>query len=586
VRRIVLIVVMLAAAGSYARAQVTEGLLADSLYTGGTADTLHARPGTPAVGTWAPLPNRLPFVEAFEVQGTTLRELARALTAHYGIPIIVADEADRAVSARFGAGPLADALAALAMQEGLALEERDGAFRLSTYEPQPPVRAAAELPPGVTVRDGLVSVNVTDAPVAEVLGQLAQQADVSLVLQPGTDALLTARWEGLPLDDALHVLLTGTNLTYRRDGPTVVVADRQLPGMLTTRLLPLRHVPAGGLVEQMPAALRQYATHQLVQELNAIVVTAPADVVAATEAFLREIDRPAEQILLEVLVVEFETTGLRRLGVTFLGGLLPADQNLRPPGAEAGWHEYLFGGGADQRGGLDVIGDGEAANRFLNFWRDLLGIRSIGRLPADFYFRLQALERSGNAQVRSRPHIATLNGHTANITVGTSQYYILRSASPYGGGVFGDGEVERFEYVQADVRLDITPWVTGDGGVTAVIRPSFTTPVGTFDPRIPPALQRWSVDTSVRLQDGETFMIGGLIQERERVSENRIPLLGSLPLIGPLFRNSERERSTSELVIFMTPHVLREGERPVGTERLYERLAPRERPLENEGRVW
>jgi type IV pilus assembly protein PilQ len=531
------------------------------------------------------------IIDNFTVHNAPLSGLAQELSARYAILVTVAEDAERIITFHFNPGPLSDALTALAAQEGLVLEERDGGFNLALpREAAAPSRsgAALEVAPGVTVRAGLVSVNVVDAPVSDVLRELAQQASVSLVLQTGTDALVTARWAHLPLDDALRVLLMGTSLTHRYDGPTVIVADRQLPGMLTTRLLPLRHIPAGGLVEQMPPALRQYASHQLVQELNAIVVTAPADIVAATEAYLNEIDRPSEQILLEVLVVEFETSGLRRLGVSFLGGLVPAEENLRPDGAESGWHQYLFGGGTDQRGGLDVVGDGGAANRVLNFWSDLLGIRSIGRLSPDFYFRLQALERSGNAEIRSRPHIATLNGHTANITVGTSQYYILRSPVQYGGGggVFGDGEAEHFEYVQADVRMDITPWVTDDGGVTAVISPSFTTPIGTFDPRIPPALQRWSVDTSVRLRDGETFMIGGLIQERERVSENRIPLLGSLPLIGRLFRNSDKERATSELVIFITPHVLQDGERPAGTGELYDRYAPRETAPEGDVRGW
>jgi type IV pilus assembly protein PilQ len=350
--------------------------------------------------------------------------------------------------------------------------------------------------------------------------------------------------------------------------------------MLTSRLIRLRHVPAGGLVERMPDALRIGATHQLVQEQNALLVTAPADLVAATEAYLGELDRPTEQILLEVIVVEFETSGLRKLGVTFLGGLLPEDASL-PESEAAGWSTYLFGGGSDQRGGLDVIGDGTALNDAVNFWSDLLGIRSIGQLPTDFFFRLQALEHAGKAEIRSRPHIATLNGHTASISVGTSQYYILKSLVPYTtGGVFGQGEAEHFEYVQADVRLEIRPWVTEDGGVTATISPSFTTPVGAFDPRIPPTLHNWNVDTSVRLEDGETFMVGGLIQEQERVLENRVPFLGSLPLIGRLFRNTHREKRTSELVIFITPHILR-GEGYGGgvinggtPDVLHERLAP------------
>lgn len=437
-----------------------------------------------------------------------------------------------------------------------------------------PSSLSSSIPPGVSFRDGVVSVNVEDASVAEVLLSLARQSGLSLVTQAGAETRVTAQWAGLPLDQALRVLLMGTNLTYQREGNALVVADRQLPGMLTSRLIRLRYVPASGLVELLPDALRQGATHQLIQEQNALVVTAPADVVAATEAYVREIDHPADQILLEVLVTEFETTGLRELGVTFLGGLLPADAAVpQSEDGAPGWLSYLFGGGSDQRGGLDVLGDGTTGNKFLNFWSDLLGIRSIGRLPADFYFRLQALEQAGKAEIRSRPHIATLNGHTASISVGTSQYYILKSIVPVQTpGLYSQGEAEHFEYVQADVRLEITPWVTEGGGVTALIRPSFTTPVGAFDPRIPPTLRSWNVDTSVRLKDGETFMIGGLIQEQEYVIANRFPILGRLPLIGRLFSNTHREKRTSELVIFITPHILRDDPEEIGG--VQRRLAP------------
>lgn len=193
----------------------------------------------------------------------------------------------------------------------------------------------------VTVRDGLVGVNVTDAPLVDVLRDLGAQTSLTLVLPPAGAGQVTARWRGLSLEDALDQLLAGSPLTYRREGTTVVVADRQAPGMVTTRLLPLQHVPAGGLVERLPPSLRQYAAFELVQEQNALVVTGPADVVAATEAYVAAIDQPAEQLLLEVLVVEFETSGLRRLGVTFLGGLLPAGGGVAPVDAPAGWHTYL-----------------------------------------------------------------------------------------------------------------------------------------------------------------------------------------------------------------------------------------------------
>lgn len=431
----------------------------------------------------------------------------------------------------------------------------------------------------MTVRNGLVSVNVEAVSLASVLHDVARQAGLSLVLQADPSGSVTASWGGRTVEGALDVLLLGSPLTYRRDGDVVVVAGRELPAMTTSRLVSLQHVPAGGLVERLPDNLRLLTTTRLIQEHNALLVSGPADAVGAVEAFVHELDVAPEQVLLEVLVVEFETSDLREAGVSVLGGLSPPGVGV--PQGEEGWTSYSFGNGLDQGGATEVTTDGAGATRFLNFWSDILGIKSIGRLPADFYARLRVLEQAGKAEVRSRPHIATLNGNTASISVGTSQYYILKSANPYGYGgsqatPFSQSETERFEYVQADVRLQITPWVGEDGAVTAVIQPSFTTPVGGFDPRVPPALYNWSVDTTVRLADGETFMIGGLVQERERSVQNRIPFLGRIPLIGRLFRNERREGRKSELVIFITPHVMAAGTTSTpATDRATERLAPR-----------
>ena len=186
----------------------------------------------------------------------------------------------------------------------------------------------------------------------------------------------------------------------------------------------------------------------------------------------------------------------------------------------------------------------------------MAGIGSIGQLPANFYFKVQALEREGYARVRSRPQIATLSGHTANISVGTTQYYVLRSLYPItspGGGL--TGEVEQFEQVEANVSLEITPWVSASGDVTAEIKPRFATPVGVLNADVPPTINSREVNTTVRLRDGQTIIIGGLIQESQSEVEERVPFLGSIPLLGRLFRSTRVDKRTSELVVFITPHV-------------------------------
>jgi len=103
--------------------------------------------------------------------------------------------------------------------------------------------------------------------------------------------------------------------------------------------------------------------------------------------------------------------------------------------------------------------------------------------------------------------------------------------------------------------LEITPWVSSSGEVTTEIHPEFNTPVGNFNSEVPPTINSRVLDSTVRLKDGETIILGGLIQDTESVNYNKVPILGDIPLLGKLFRNRSIDNSKSELIIFITPYV-------------------------------
>ena len=558
--------------------------------------SLFADPPPPASGE--PGAGGAPTADALSLslQGDDIAAVAETVAQRTGLVVGVRPGVSGTLSGRFGpSAPLVAFEAALAGNgfalaptlEGYEVVYPDEALTTTDGMTSPAEgRAGPGVAGGIAVADGLVSLDVTDMPVLDVVRAVAVQAGLNVVTHATEGSYSTvpetrvsAQWAGVPVEEALGALLYGTTLTHKRQGSVLVVGDRVAPAMATTRLLRLRHVPAARALERLPETFRQGATFQAVPEQNALLVTGPQEAVAQAERFVAELDEYAPQVLIEALVVEFETSELKELGVTLLGGLLPPGTNL-PTDVEPDWRSILFGGGADARGGLDVLADAAAANKPVNFWGDLLGITNLGRLPSDFYVRLQALDRAGHAHVRSRPHLVTMNGNPATITVGTSQYYILKSAGAGPPGFPTGYETERFERVDANVELSVTPWLTGSGEVTAEIRPRFATPVGGLDPRVPPTLSTWSVESLVRLREGETIILGGLVQEREGRAENRVPLLGRIPLLGRLFRNSQKTKSKSELVIFLTPHVFwgdGEGER-ARWERL-ERDLGRDAPL-------
>jgi type IV pilus assembly protein PilQ len=477
-----------------------------------------------------------------DLAGVDIHVAARALAEAGGTPIVVRTDAAGTVSGFLEGAPFASGLRALMESNGYTIREVDGIYAVDRG-----AGLATEASAGgmwVDVQEGRIALDLRDAPIADVLRALADRLGIDLIAYAQPEGQITARVAGLTVEEALTYLLRSTNLAYRREGEVYIVGDRKRDSVAASRLIPLRHIHPEGLADRLPANLREGASFQVIAEQNALLVTAPQDVLSEVEGVLAQLDAPTPQILIEVLVVDFETNDLSQLGLTF----------GRDGAAEPAPERYAFGAGGDQAGGVEVSGGARTAERYVNALADLLGVGSIGRLPDDFYFRIHALEREGRATVRSRPQIATLNGHTAHISVGTTQYYILRTLIPYStpGQV---NEAEHFERVEANVSLEITPWVGASGEVTAEIRPTFATPVGVLDPRVPPTINNRLVETTVRLRDGETVAIGGLIQESASEAYNKVPLLGDIPLVGRLFRNRRQDSHRSELVIFLTPHV-------------------------------
>lgn len=436
---------------------------------------------------------------------------------------------------------------------GFSLRERDGILLID--------RAGRTVSDGstnngnsfwVNVDDGLISMDVTNSRIPDLVREISFQTDVNMVTYNLPDGTLTARTNNLSLEQTLAYLFRGTNVTYRKEGSIYVIGDKSTSGIATNKLIRLKHIRADVAVELLPESIVRGATVQVVKEQNGLMVIGTNDIILELESFIREIDYPTPQILIEALVVDLKSTDLYELGAT-LG------YKARP---DSGFNLGNFAtfGTLDSEGkpggGLTVQGDGKAVNSLFEIDGDLFGVKNLGVLPSDFYFRIQALSQEGVMNIRSRPQIATLNGHTASIEIGTTQYFILRSTTPLRSPQdVVVQESERFETIEANVSLEITPWVSASGEVTTEIHPEFNTPVGSLSPNVPPTINSRVLDSTVRLKDGETIILGGLIQDTDVRSYNKVPILGDIPLLGKLFSNRRTDRVKSELVIFITPHV-------------------------------
>lgn len=282
---------------------------------------------------------------------------------------------------------------------------------------------------------------------------------------------------------------------------------------------------AGGSAEirrEVPVNEALAADITLIREHNALMITATKDIIAELRARLQLIDRPVPQVLIQALVVDYQNDATNRWGLDITNG------------------PNSFFPGADVR--LDIN-------------REEGGNFNVAKLPSNFQVRLQALAQEGKAKIISKPHIATLSGHEAYIEVGETQSILLTTETLVGDETPRTSVTQRIETVEANISLRVVPWVTASGEITTYIEPVFNSFLGQISENVPPPISTRRLQSTVRLKNGETIIMGGLIEEAMRNNTEGIPGLSKIPLIGNLFKNQNRTKSKSELVIYLTPYV-------------------------------
>ncbi|MEM6647184.1 MAG: hypothetical protein AAF730_13130 [Bacteroidota bacterium] len=490
---------------------------------------------------------------SIDVRSADLERVMRSVSEQSSINVMVRAGVKGSLTGRLVDVPVRSGLDMLLANNGFVVRDHDGVLHID--------RAGFEEASGggtrsfwVQVTDSLVTLDVTEAPIAQVIREIAAQMEVQLFTYAPPQGAITAKVYALTLDETLNLLLKGTNTTFRKQDGVYLIGNAETRGFSSTALVRLQHNSAEDVLELFPEEIRSKAVLQLVPQQNAIIITASQDLIVEARQFIDEVDHPTPQILIEALVVDFIATDLFELGLTF--GTDAATS------AEAADEAFSFGSGEGRLGGLTARADRTAANRYLNGLGNLVNIRNLGRLPQDFFVQLHALSLEGKANIRSRPQISTVNGKSASMSIGTTQYYILDTNTPLQSpnNLFLQ-QSQRFEKIEANVKLELTPWVSASGEVTTQIRPEFSSPVGEFDPNVPPTINSRVFDSTVRLRDGETIILGGLVEDIENVTYNKVPILGSIPLLGRLFRNTSRDSKKSELIIFLTPHVFYGDER-------------------------
>jgi len=402
-----------------------------------------------------------------------------------------------------------------------------------------------------------IDLNFQNVELRSVLQIIAEVAELNLVVSDTVSGNITLRLKNVPWDQALDIILKTKDLDQRTVGNVLLIApakeiakreEAELKSSqkieqlapLRTEFIQVEYRKASEMLEAIEGAKlvskRGFAMSD--DETNILMVRETAKAIQEIRTTLRRFDVEVEQVLIEARLVNASSNVTKDLGVRW--GVNHVDVGSDGKGwvidRDVGNIDF---GTPPTEAGLQVDLGATAANA---------GSIAIGFKPGSstlLALELSALEVDGKAEIISQPKVLTTNGNQATIESG--------SEIPF--QTVEDGEVS-IEFKDVVLKLDVTPRINPGDRIAMELQITQDS-IGSVLPSGEITIDNNELKTSVVVPDGQTIVLGGVFRNETSETIGKIPLLGDLPVMGALFRNKENTSEKTELLIFITPKLVR-----------------------------
>jgi type IV pilus assembly protein PilQ len=411
-----------------------------------------------------------------------------------------------------------------------------------------------------------ISLDLQEAEIKNVLRLLADVSGTNIAIEPDVEGRVTLKVNRVPWDQVLDMILAMNNLgkdQFRgvirvarqeklkkelqekdaeiRARQQVLESSREV-GEIATHYLQVNYAKAADIANKIVLSNKGKLTVD--ERTNLILCTDYPSWIQAARDLLKRLDLPTPQVLIEARIVQLDTNAVKDLGIDWSFGI-----------------DRLSGGDSHRLAGPDSLRLPVGLS-LPNFQvnQPVAGLGDLGASLFGFSFgqiagqtlwnidmKISALETAGKGKIISAPRVLTLNNVEASISAGKEIPYLKLNE-------FG---VSTTEFKDAVLELKVTPQITPDQKLSLKIdakkeRADFSQLVGTSG--LPPIDTR-KVSTTLLVADGDTIVIGGILEEEESYSESRTPGLGQVPILGALFKAERTRKNRAELLIFISPRI-------------------------------
>jgi general secretion pathway protein D len=438
--------------------------------------------------------------------------------------------------------------------------------------------------------------NISSTEMAGILNELLGK---SRNAEPGSGGAVP---RVVPVVASNTLVLRGEPKALAELMETIEDIDSKSAARSSIRVFYLKHAEAAELVSLLQEVSQSLATSggeaaagprrasiAMHEETNALIISAEPDMLLALEQVINQLDIRRAQVLVEAIIVEVSDNAARDLGLQYvLGGGSGSNIPFTATNFSNTAPDILAATGAiavgEQTSGDSALLDGlqqAAISSLLGVGGFAAGIGGLTNNGTLFGVILTALAEDVQSNVLSTPHIMTMDNELANISVGQEVPITT-------GEVVGADLVNPFRTVErkdVGVQLEVRPQITEGDTVRLVIRQEVSSILGPVSAASSELIfNKREITTTVMVDDGEIIVLGGLIEDDERISLQKVPFLGDIPGIGRLFRSESRSRAKTNLMVFIRPTIVRDKKTAASvTDRKYDYIRAEQMLRSNDG---
>lgn len=413
----------------------------------------------------------------------------------------------------------------------------------------------------------IISINANeleavDVDIRNLLTSIALANNLNIVINDEVQGNVSVKLSNINAQDMIKIIAENNNYTYQFKDNVIYISkgDKDI-NLYTVQInyLELDKIAqtinlmlTGNLPDKIDDKDKKTAINNKVmidESENTISFYGTLKQYEQIKNFLQEQDKPQKQVSLEAKVTAIQKDAAKDLGVSWEWSKLPQSPE----------HEITYDTVKhtviNEDGSKEEITDYLPVDEVTRKWNDdenIPGVIRFGKgvdgYPYEFYYaaKIDALISDGKANILARPNITTIQGKEAVINIGSEVPVPTVSTT-------NSTTTTSIKYREAGIILKCTPRVNEDGIITVKVHTEVSSPMYVEDMKAY-RFQKRSADTIVRLKDGQTMVIGGLIGSDEAKQMSKIPFLGDIPILGNLFKHIQKSKSDTEVMIFLTAH--------------------------------